>query len=66
MDTLVKEIVKCKNLLAQSTQEMWNIMKRSNLRIQSIEKCEEIQVKGTENIFNKIIKRVILRRRCKV
>ena len=30
-------------------------MKRTNLRIIGIEEGEEIQLKGTENIFNKII-----------
>ncbi|MBV2134258.1 hypothetical protein KRX52_15875 [Pseudomonas sp. MAP12] len=30
-------------------------MKRPNLRIIGIEEGEEIQLKGTENIFNKII-----------
>ena len=30
-------------------------MKRPNLRIIEIEKCEDSQFKGTENIFNKIM-----------
>jgi hypothetical protein len=30
-------------------------MKRTNLRIIGIEEGEETQVKGTENVFNKII-----------
>jgi hypothetical protein len=29
-------------------------MKRANLRIIEIEKCEDSQFKGTENIFSKI------------
>ena len=36
-------------------QEIWNTMKRSNLRIIGIDKGEEYQLNGTENIFNKII-----------
>jgi hypothetical protein len=36
-------------------QEIWNTMKRTNIRIIGIDKGEEYQLNGTENIFNKII-----------
>ena len=39
----------------QNIQEIWDAMKRANLRIIRIEE-EETQLKGPENIFNRIIK----------
>ena len=39
--------------LTQNIQEIWDTMKRSNLRITGTE--GEVQLKSTENIFNKII-----------
>jgi hypothetical protein len=36
-------------------QELSDSIKRPNLRIMSIEEPEEVQAKGTCNIFNKII-----------
>ena len=36
-------------------QEIWYTMKTPNLRIMGIEEGEELQLEGTENIFNKII-----------
>jgi hypothetical protein len=47
IDTTVKENAKCKKLLAQ--------MRRPNLRIIGIEESEDSQLKGSVNIFNKII-----------
>ena len=41
--------------MEQSILDIWNTMKRPNLRIIKRQKGEEIQVKTTENIFNKII-----------
>ena len=38
----------------QNIQKIYNTMKRPNLRIIRIEEGEETQVKGPENIFNKI------------
>ena len=40
MDTLIKRIAKLKQLLTQNIQEIWNIMKRPNLRIIEIEEFE--------------------------
>jgi hypothetical protein len=36
-------------------QELSNSIKTPNLRLMGIEEGEEVQVKGTHNIFNKII-----------
>jgi hypothetical protein len=36
-------------------QEITDSIKRTNLRIMSIEEGEEVQAKGMRNIFNKII-----------
>ena len=37
METLIKENVKCKKSLIQNIQEIWNTIKRPNLRIKEIE-----------------------------
>jgi hypothetical protein len=50
---LVKENVKSKKFLPQNIQGIWYSMKRSNLMVR-IEEGEEIQIKGTDNTFNKI------------
>ena len=55
IDTTVKENSKHKKLLTQSIQEIQDTMKGQNLRIIWIEENENSQVKGPENIFNKII-----------
>ena len=34
---------------------MWDTIKKTNLRIIGVEEDEELQIKGPENIFNKII-----------
>ena len=52
-DSLVKENIKSNKFLTQDIQKIWDTMKRQSLRIIGIE--EELQFKGTENIFNKII-----------
>ena len=39
--------------MTQNTQEIWDTLRRPNLRIIEIE--EDSQLKGPENIFNKII-----------
>jgi hypothetical protein len=44
-----------KKILAQNMQKIWDNMKRPNIIIIQIEEGEETQVKGPENIFNKII-----------
>ncbi|KAL6089685.1 hypothetical protein STEG23_026096 [Scotinomys teguina] len=55
IDSSVKENTKSKKVITQNVQEIWDTMKRPNLRIIGIEEGEEYQLKGTENIFNKII-----------
>ena len=55
IDTSVKENIKSKKVLTQNVQELWDTMKRPNLRIIGIEEGEDLQLKGPENIFNKII-----------
>ncbi|KAL6088433.1 hypothetical protein STEG23_022858 [Scotinomys teguina] len=55
IDSSVKENTKSKKVIKQNVQEIWDTMKRPNLRIMGIEEGEEYQLKGTENIFNKII-----------
>ncbi|KAL6084523.1 hypothetical protein STEG23_028881 [Scotinomys teguina] len=55
IDSTVKENTKTKKAIKQNVQEIWDTMKRPNIRIIRIEEGEEYQLKGTENIFNKII-----------
>ena len=54
IDILTKENIKYHKLLAQ-IQEIWDTITRPNLKIIGIEEGEESQLKGPENIFNKII-----------
>jgi hypothetical protein len=49
------ELSKKKKFSTQSIQEIQDTIKRPNLRITRIEKNKESQLKGSENIFNKII-----------
>jgi hypothetical protein len=51
----LKENSKRKKLLTQSIQENQEIMKRPNLRIIRREENEDSQLKGPENVFNKIL-----------
>ena len=50
-----KENLKSNKSITQNIQEIWDTVKRPNLRITGIEEGEETQLKGAENIFNKII-----------
>ena len=52
IDSLVKENIKSNKFLTQNIHEIWDVTERSSLRIIWIE-GEELQLKGTENIFNK-------------
>ncbi|KAL6036989.1 hypothetical protein STEG23_033523 [Scotinomys teguina] len=54
IDSSFKENTKAKKAVTQKVQETWDTMKRPNLRIIGIEE-EEYHLKGTENIFNKVI-----------
>ena len=44
-----------KNLLTQNIQEIQETIRRPILRIIGIDENEDFQLKGAENIFNKII-----------
>jgi hypothetical protein len=50
-ELLVKQLKTCERKM----QELTNSIKRPNLRIVSTEEGEEVQAKGINNIFNKII-----------
>ena len=54
-DSLVKENSKYNKFLTQNIQEIWDTIKRLNIRIIGVEEGEELQLKGPENIFNKIV-----------
>ena len=51
-DSSVKERVKFSKFVTQNIQEIWDTIKRPNLKITGIEEGE-VQLKGTENIFKK-------------
>ena len=53
--TTIKENAKCKKNLTQDLQEIQDTMKRPNLRIIGIDENEDFLLKGSVNIFNKII-----------
>ena len=55
INALVKENGKSNKFSSQNIQEIWDTIKKPNLRIIGIEEGEELQIKGPENIFNKII-----------
>jgi hypothetical protein len=46
---------KCKKVLTQNLQEIQDTMRRTNLRVIDIEESKDSQLKGSVNIFNKII-----------
>ena len=54
IDTNVKENSKHKKLLTQNIQEIQDTVKRSNIKITVIRKNKDSQLKGLENVFNKI------------
>ena len=55
INSLIKENNKSNKLLTENIQEIWDKMKRPNPRIIEVEEGEELQFKGPENIFNKIL-----------
>ncbi|KAK7828619.1 hypothetical protein U0070_007143 [Myodes glareolus] len=55
INALIKENSKSNKFSSQNIQEIWDTIKKANLRIIGIEEGEELQIKGPENIFNKII-----------
>ena len=52
---LIKENSKSNMLLSQNIQEIWDTIKRPNLRTIGVKEGEEVKLNGPENIFNKII-----------
>jgi hypothetical protein len=66
MDTIIKENARCKKILNQNIQEIQETMRRPNLRIIGIDENEDFQLKGSVNIFNKIIEENFpnLKKRC--
>jgi hypothetical protein len=57
MDTRIKENEKCKEFLTQNIQEIYDTMRRPNLRMVGIDENEDFQLKGPVNILNKIIEK---------
>jgi hypothetical protein len=55
ISTTIKEDAKCKKILTQNIQEIQVKRRRPNLRIIRVDENEDFQLKGAENIFNKII-----------
>lgn len=60
MSISVKESAKSKNFLTQNIQELWDSIKKPNLRTIGIEKGEDSQFKWPENNFNKILEQATL------
>ena len=55
INSVDKENTKSNKFLTQNIQEIWDTVKRPNLRIIGVEEGEDLQLKGWENIFTKII-----------
>ena len=55
MGTTIRENAKCKKILMQNIQEIQDTMRRTNLQIIGVDENEDFQLKGSANIFNKII-----------
>ena len=55
INALTKGNSKSNKFSSQNIQEIWDIINKPNLRIIGVEEGEELQIKGSENIFNKII-----------
>jgi hypothetical protein len=55
MGTTIKVNAKYKKLLTQNIQKIQDRLRRPNLRIIGVYENEDYQLKGTVNIFNKII-----------
>jgi uncharacterized coiled-coil protein SlyX len=53
--TTIKENKKSKKILTQNIQEIQDTMRRPNLWIIGVDENEDFQLKGSANIFNKII-----------
>jgi hypothetical protein len=55
MGTTIKEYAKCKKILSQNIQEIEDTKRKPNIQIIGVDENEDFQLKGSANIFNKII-----------
>jgi hypothetical protein len=55
LDHTVKDPERILRKYKWNMQAIWDTMKRPNLQIMGVEKGEEIQTKGNDNLFNRII-----------
>jgi hypothetical protein len=55
MDITIKENAKSPKILTQNIQEIKDTMRSPNLRIIGVDENEDLQLKGSANILNKII-----------
>jgi hypothetical protein len=55
MDTTIIEHAKCKKILIQNVQEIWDTKRKPNPRIIGMDENTDFQLKGPVNNFNKII-----------
>jgi uncharacterized coiled-coil protein SlyX len=55
LDQIVKDHERMLRKYEWNMQAIWDTMKRSNPQIMGVEEGEEIQTKGSDNLFNKII-----------
>jgi hypothetical protein len=55
MGTIIKGNAKCKKILIQNIKEIQDTIRRPNLLIIGVDENEDFQLKGPENILNKVI-----------
>lgn len=56
-DTSIKENTKAKNILTANMQEIWDTVKKKNLRIIGIKEGEDSQSKAQEILSTKSVKK---------
>jgi hypothetical protein len=55
LDQTVKDYERMLRKYEQNMQDIWDTIKRPNLQIMGVEEGKEIQTKGIDNLFNRII-----------
>jgi prophage DNA circulation protein len=55
LDQTVKDHERMLRIYEWNVQDIWDTMKRPNLQTMGVEAKQEIQTKGTDNLFNRII-----------
>jgi hypothetical protein len=55
LDQTVKDYERMLRKYEQNMQDIWDTIKRPNLQIMGVEEGREIQTKGIDNLFNRII-----------